>query len=105
MFFIIKIVLLLIITNSLIIQYFIMLIYLYYLDRFVRLTFLHISTEFQDIWMFFYYKKYIIIYYNEFINNSIHYYANLFILLRQICSADIFTYIYQISRYLDVFSL
>ena len=82
-----------------------MLIYLYCLDRFVRLMFLHISTEFQGIWMFFYYKKCIIIDYNEFINNSILYYANLFILLRQICSADIFTYIYQILRYLDVFSL
>src|SRR5581483_3883317 len=87
-FFIIKYVLLLIITNSLITQYFIMLIYLYYLDKFVRLTFLHISTKFQGIWMFFHYEKCIIIDYNKFINNSILYYANLFISLRQICSAD-----------------
>src|SRR5579885_1395822 len=104
-FFIIKNVLLLIIMNLLITQYFIILIYLYYLDRFVWLTFLHISTKFQDIWIFFYYKKCIIIDYNEFINNSILYYANLFILLRQICLTDIFTYIYRVSRYLDVFLL
>src|SRR5581483_10997426 len=93
------------IINSLITRYFIMLIYLYCLSRLVQLTFLYIFTKLQDIWMFFHYKKCIIIDYNEFINNSILYYANLFILLRQICSADIFTYIYRISRYLDVFLL
>src|SRR5579883_1384250 len=93
------------IINSLITQYFIMLIYLYCLSRLVQLTFLYISTEFQDIWMFFYYKICIIINYNEFINNSILYYANLFILLRQICSANVSTYIYRVSRYLDVFLL
>src|SRR5579883_1627626 len=105
MFFIIKYILLLIIINLLITQYFIILIYLYYLDRFVQLTFLYISTEFQDIWIFFYYKKCIIIDYNKFINNLILYYTNLFILLRQICSADVSTYIYRVSRYLDVFLL
>src|SRR5579885_1642407 len=93
------------IINSLITQYFIMLIYLYCLSRLVQLMFLHIFTKFQGIWMFFYYKKCIIIDYNEFINNSILYYTNLFILLRKICSANVFTYIYQVSRYLDIFLL
>ena len=82
-----------------------MLIYLYCLSRLVQLMFLHIFTEFQDIWIFFHYEKCIIIDYNEFINNSMLYYANLFILLRHICSANVFTYIYRVSRYLDVFLL
>src|SRR5579883_229525 len=93
------------IINSLITQYFIILIYLYCLSRLVQLTFLHIFTKFQGIWIFFHYKKYIIIDYNEFINNTILYYANLFILLRQIYSANVFTYIYRVSRYLDIFLL
>ena len=71
-----------------------MLIYLYCLSKLVQLTFLHIFTEFQGIWIFFHYEKCIIIDYNEFINNSILYYTNLFILLRQIYSTNVFTYIY-----------